>query len=222
MIQPLVLIPAAGFGVRAGEPPAKELLPLRENSENKILIEEPLRWCQQRNWPCLVIIRKNKTVLIDYLQNYHPKVQIQLIESSKDWQDTLLQSQNHWASHNLVLLPDVEFNPLTILDQMISEWSDQDVIAATHNVTDVNNWGFILKKSNEEFSVFEKPPALLKHPHAWGIFGFKKDIGQTLLEAQMKSHVTHQEIPLKGKISTFSLESFKDLTRSKKVFCDEL
>lgn len=179
-VKPLVLIPAAGFGRRMGSPMSKELLPLRAG---RPLIEAPLEWCADRHWPVLVITRQEKINLIEYLSRrenasdgeglsaQRPKVRktssspvdTLLVSATKDWPDTLLASGDHWHEWNLVLLPDVDFAPLEILDQMAELMnSPKQLIVASHDVgveaEARRAWGF-LRPTSTGVMIAEKPLA---------------------------------------------------------------
>ncbi len=181
-VKPLVLIPAAGFGRRMGSPLAKEILPLRAK---RPLIEAPLEWCADRHWPALVITRQEKTNLIEYLswrnktlvgeRHFSPRVDdlrtntssvdTLIVGATQDWPDTLLASRDHWHEWNLVLLPDVDFAPLEILDQIAEQMGrlsplPNQLIVASHDIgLDENarrGWGFLLPTS-KGVMIAEKP-----------------------------------------------------------------
>lgn len=208
--KPLVLIPAAGFGTRMGSPHAKELLP---GPDGRPLIENALRQAQERHWPVHVITRKEKTQLIQFLERYKElEISIQLIESSREWPDTLLQSQSVWRERNLLCLPDTVYDPPAIWDSLVE--SSAEIAAAVFEPGDFSKWG-VMKISDGSFELCEKPQIQKPSMKAWGLLCFSKKRGQDLLQAQLESTFDHQWRKLSGRIELFSLKSFKDLTRTR-------
>lgn len=216
---PLILIPAAGFGVRVGSPPAKELL-LRQGTEEP-LIELPLREAERRGWPVLVITRAEKTSLIDYLKQNHPKVRMLLLENpTREWQESLLRARTQWHETNLVLLPDTEWSPLEILDPLAQALTlaKVDGVVARHRVTDFHSWGHIWSSRERVIQVAEKPLSPIEVPvSAWGIFGFRRAFGDALLTSQWESQRTQKVQSLVGRLKSFDLAHFRDLTRPNTV-----
>jgi hypothetical protein len=217
---PLVIIPAAGFGRRVGSPPAKELL-LRPGKAQRLpqrlpqrLIDEPIWHSLNRGWPVLVITRSDKTALIDYLGANHPQVQIQVISETPDWQSTVLQSKELWHNRNLLYLPDVEFEPVGILDNLVQLLSEFDLAVGQHSVADSSVWGHVWATQTNCFSVIEKPEGTIAAGQcAWGLLAFKKFMGEPLLRAQLESQMTKKPILVKGSLGVVRLTSFRDLTR---------
>lgn len=224
MAPPLILIPAAGFGVRVGSPPAKELL-RREGTEEP-LIELPLRLAQQRGWPALVVTRSEKRSLIDYLTQRHPEAGVHLLEKpTQDWQESLLKAREGWGRTNIVLLPDTEWAPLDILDSMAEALTTNgkegmngdgaDVVVAQHSVSDPQSWGHLWATQQGMVGVFEKPPSSFYGGPgtAWGLFGFRQEFGEILLQAQWESQKTQSAQCFEGRLQAFPLQHFRDLTR---------
>jgi hypothetical protein len=220
----LLLVPAAGYGLRAGAPPAKELLN-RPNTEKKF-IDLPLEIAKKYAWPILVISRKNKTELNQYLVSKQTRdqmgelLQTHLIESSQDWFDSLLQSEPFWLEHNIVFLPDVHFTPENILLKMQKALFNAPIVAAAHQVPDPNNWGHIYSSLNDGIdsdrqTVFFEKPSIFLPPidRAWGLMGFHKNWGAKILNAQAKSQKQQVEQTLNLNCQFLKLESFEDLTR---------
>lgn len=224
---PTLLIPAAGFGTRVGSPPSKELY-LRPDS-NETLISGAIRWGEERHWPIVIITRRDKTVLNEYLFKNHPKVEVVIIDKSEDWQSSVLQSYESWGEHNILILPDVEFEPLSILDDIAKELNIYDIVGACHKVNDQENWGHIWKVNDNEYAVFEKPLTSLnintsnlnsfkfidyvQKSSAWGILGFRKKHGRKLLEAQWQSQREQFAVQVSGSFKLLELNKFVDLTR---------
>lgn len=209
--KPLVILPAAGFGTRMGSPPAKEILPGPLGSP---LIETALRQAQVRGWPVHVITRRAKTELISYLSEYQNsqglEISIQLIESSQEWPDTVLQSQKFWRQRNLLCLPDTVFQPTGIWDDLVR--SQASLSAALFEVADGRSWG-VMRKTATAVEICEKPQEGRAGMKAWGLLSFQPEAGRVLLQAQLASAFHHQWISLEQSFEFFDLESFKDLTR---------
>ncbi len=204
-----VLVPAAGFGKRAGSPPAKELLPDPETG--RPLIEFALERAREANAEPLVITRSAKVELVAALVEYG--VETLSIEPSREWPDTLLQAEAQWCEHNLVLLPDTRYAPLDAAEKMFRALKGgADVVYATFDVEDFSTWG-VIAKSGEAWSLAEKPAAASAGAMAWGIFGFQRGAGRALLEAKLESTVDHNWKLLRGEVATINLNSFVDLTR---------
>lgn len=204
---PLILIPAAGYGTRVGRPAAKELL---VGSDGRAMILGPLEISQTLKWPALVITREDKRELIEFIESLgRVDVQIQRIQATQDWPETILRSQDHWRKRNFVLLPDTEWEPLSILNQMFK--AKEDVVIATHEVEDLGTWG-VMKKVANGLAICEKPKDL-GPGRAWGVFGFTRDAGASLLEAQSLSTVDHEWRLLNLSAQEFLLRQFRDLTR---------
>ncbi len=214
-----LIIPAAGFGRRMGSPPAKELL---LGSQGFPMIEFALGIGRKLAIPSLVIVRREKTELIDYLQK-HPMfalglLQLQEIEPSAEWSATVLASQKSWVDHNLLVLPDTEFAPIDIVEKMFS--SSKSIQAAVFEVKDPKNWGVIQNIQAESFEIADKPENLeVTRAKAWGLLGFDKNAGEVLfqsilgsfLHGKQEAQSSFQRVPLS--LEEFSLDCFFDLGR---------
>lgn len=220
MVKPTLLVPAAGYGLRMGSPPAKELLN-RPNSTKKF-IDWPIEIALQNHWPITVISRKNKTALNDYLEQLKTQKQnlnllnLVTIDASIDWFDTLLQTKEYWGERNIIFLPDVDFGPQSILTELNESLEIFEVAAAIHHVTDPQNWGHIFENchNSECIDFFEKPKQPFKlQNRAWGLFGFRKKFGVSILKAQSESQKLQQAVSLKLKCRFIDLQYFSDLTR---------
>jgi choline kinase len=217
-----LLVPAAGFGERMGFPPAKELL-IRPGT-NKPFIDWPLELAIERNWRVVIISRQDKLSLNQYIENYinnyilaHEGVspiQLLKISSSTDWYDSVMQSESYWSNYNIVFLPDVYINPITILDYLSGGLVDNELVVARHSVIDPQNWGHIYD-FNKKIYFIEKPKVeLVPSSVAWGLFGFQKKSGMAVLTALWKSQIEQKIQVLEKTCTFFSLEAFYDLTRS--------
>jgi hypothetical protein len=200
---PCALIPAAGFGTRMGTPPAKELLP-HPYFKNKNFLEICLESCQKLSVSPLVISRKDKTELNDFLSKN--KIPYILINHSLDWQDSILQSISLWQEENLVLLPDTYYNPLSQVQMTVMKLKEVSLSFTYFKVSDSKNWGGIKFDSNEVLIVEKKTG----FNYAWGHLGFKKEIGSKLF----KSLLQDKEFKFHGRFSAQLIDTFIDLTRS--------
>lgn len=210
--QPLVLLPAAGFGTRVGSPNSKEIL---KGPGGGPLIETALKQAQLRGWPVHVITRKEKTELIQYLERYRKdnelEIEIQIIEPSKEWPDSILRSRAYWRPRNLLCLPDTIFSPLGIWDSLVQ--SQVELSVAVFQPHDFSKWG-VIKLSESGVEICEKPQTNHEGMRAWGLMSFQPKAGEVLLKAQLESTFNHQWYPLDLKAELFSLDQFEDLTRS--------
>lgn len=210
LCKPLVLIPAAGFGRRVGSPEAKELL-LRPDGTH--LIDLPLQCAGERGWPVHVVTRPEKKTLVRYLQQI-PYVTVQEIGPTFDWPETLLASEPYWHEWNLVFLPDMEFKPRHALDEMaLAMTGEADLVTANHLVPELNAWG-VLWPEISGLTLGEKVSVSTSEPRwAWGLYGFRREVGRKILEAQLASCRDHRlrQLPIRG--ASVKLQEFRDLTR---------
>jgi hypothetical protein len=212
-VKPLILVPAAGFGRRVGSPEAKELF-LRD--DGTLLIDLAIQTGTQRGWPVHVITRPEKKTLIRYLEQFS-NVTVQLIGATFDWPETLLLSEPHWHPWNLVFLPDMDFKPQSIVDdlQFMMSLEKADVITANHVVTDPQKWGLLWPEKDWGLTVGEKVPVNTSEPRwAWGLYAFKKHVGKELLTAQLESCRDHRLRHLQLRAASLQLHEFVDLTRT--------
>lgn len=215
-----ILVPAAGYGVRVGSPPAKELL-LRPTL-NRPLIDLPLLLAEDRGWPSVVIIRKDKQLLIDYLQREFPNTVLSLIDPTPDWPSTMLMSAPQWTEKNILFLPDVDFAPTTSLDEICDKLNNHDIVVANHRVQDPHNWGHLWWSSEEKIGLIEKPvQPLPQGAKAWGLLGFKREFGTNLFQSQLLSQQTQTPQVIRGKLGEIPLHHFQDLTRDQSLLTME-
>lgn len=206
-----VLIPAAGFGKRVGSPPAKELFIDQESGEP--LIQYSLRCAALCAAAPLVIVRKDKLELIDYLRE--KGIEMQLIERSEEWPDTLLQSEALWAEHNVVILPDSKFEPREVAKEMFEYMArGSRLVFAKFSPPEFNTWGCIGRQGTRWCSC-EKPAQVeeIDDLIAWGLFGFARGEGMELLSSMLRTTRTHRWEALACVPALVPLQSFVDCTR---------
>ncbi|PIS11108.1 MAG: hypothetical protein COT73_05870 [Bdellovibrio sp. CG10_big_fil_rev_8_21_14_0_10_47_8] len=213
----MVLIPAAGFGTRVGSPEAKELLP---GPGGLPLIQNSLDQARKRGWPVHVITRAAKKNLIQFLENYkmqhQMEISIQLVEPTKEWPDSVLSSRPYWRKINLMILPDTDYEPKSIWDDLVQSLRQglAHVAAGVFEVQDFSVWGVLGATADpSSFKVCEKPQNTETGNQAWGILAFTLEAGQDLLQAQLKSTQDHAWREIQHPLSRHSLSSFQDLTR---------
>lgn len=234
--KPLLLLPAAGFGTRVGSPNAKEIF-LGPNGSP--LIESSLYQARLRDWPVHVITRKEKTDLLNYLNEYQKKyfnpdqvdgfnISIQLIEPSREWPETLLKSKDYWRHINLLCLPDTIYEPQEVWNSMIADVQQAHlqnkknmISAGLFSAEDYSKWGVIKAGKSTSLFLCEKPqPQTLlemmgvNSVKAWGLIAFSQAIGEKLFSAQLESTFDHQWKTLETDFVFHELSMFKDLTRA--------
>jgi bifunctional N-acetylglucosamine-1-phosphate-uridyltransferase/glucosamine-1-phosphate-acetyltransferase GlmU-like protein len=203
----VVIVPAAGYGRRMGQPPAKELLPHPQTG--RPLIGEALDRIAGQNLRAHVIVRDDKTALLDYLAN-RKTITVQTVKPTAEWPHTVLQSEASWAQHNLLYLPDTDFAPLDIMPRLLA--APTATAWAVHRVPDPEHWG-MLKLSQGDLHVAEKPQDG-SGDWAWGMVAFQRSAGRNLFEAMIASgEATGAWQKLRFSFRLIELESFRDLTR---------
>lgn len=209
-----VLIPAAGFGKKIGSPKAKELL--YYGKEDKPIIEWGLDLVQKAQMQSVVIVRKDKKVLLDYLKIIKSKYQIKIceIEGSREWPHSLLQSQVYWSQKNIVLLPDTRFSPKNILLQIDQALNVSSMCFATFDSESLQDWGCITNKAGL-LQICEKPQKSEPDARPWGVFGFQKERGQELLEKILLSCHDQKFYHVEGSSDFILMDNFCDITRTK-------
>lgn len=218
----LFLIPAAGFGKRVGAPHAKELFPDPETGRPQI--DFALELAEKNGASAHVITRREKTQLIEYLNDVwrsRVPLTLQFVDPTSEWPQTLLLSKNHWHQNNVVLLPDTKFEPVQAVSQLLTSLEsgkDCSFLTFTPEGEDFSTWGTVDASNTSELHGMEKPLAhhlgSFEDPRAWGVFGFRKLHGETLLRELLKS--TLDRVPYKIpsiSVGYFALKSFKDLAR---------
>jgi choline kinase len=206
-----LLVPAAGFGKRVGGPKAKELLILKE--EAKPLIEWTLALAKRSKMSAVIISRHDKVDLNEYLLTASKRypIEVCLITKSEEWPDSILQSEAHWTDRNIVVLPDTRFEPKDMAHQIHSVLEKKNYVFATFIPEVLHTWG-VVRLTDTESSIAEKPKVWTESDQAWGLFGFQKAHGKKLLQAMLAS---------KGEFRSFTnqpvdclpLTAFKDVGR---------
>ena len=208
---PRVILPAAGFGRRVGSPESKELLPLRDGEP---LIKQALEMSLDRGWPVTLITRPEKKSLLKYVESFVGKgleVSLCIICETKEWPHSILKSELSWNEWNLVVLPDTEFAPMGVWDEMWKTADENcDLVAATHAVEDSSGWG-VLSPTENGLRIGEKQSG---SKEAWGLYMFRNEWGNRILSAQLESFQENIWIELEGcRAKTLGLDLFRDLTR---------
>jgi bifunctional N-acetylglucosamine-1-phosphate-uridyltransferase/glucosamine-1-phosphate-acetyltransferase GlmU-like protein len=205
-----IIIPAAGFGKRVGSLESKELL--ISPTTQKPLIDFSLSLAQKSNATPVVITRLKKRNLIEYLEE--KKIQALIVDETKEWADTVLKSKAHWKKFNLLILPDSEFAPLSLIEDMFKQLETKDFVFATFKVEDVTKWGIYHPINENSFSIAEKPHnSFHEQDLAWGLIAFRDTHGEELFSKILESHDDHQYKILNATSSTLYLNHFIDLTR---------
>jgi dTDP-glucose pyrophosphorylase len=206
------IMPCAGFGTRVQHRTkgkiSKELLP--DPNSGRPLIEKHLDLAKEMGAPVYVVTRAQKKDLIQYLENKkaQQEIFIQLIEASKEWPDTVLKAKEFFAEKNILILPDTVFSPSGIVSEMAKALEEFEVVYATHQVTDPQNWGIL---SGPE--LWEKPTDADFGTTAWGLIAFRGSVGESVFEAHLQTTVNREKRRLLFSFSLFSLDLFQDLTR---------
>lgn len=140
-----VLIPAAGFGLRAGAPEAKEMLP---GPEGAPMIDWSLDYARAQGWSTTVATRLEKLSLVNHLRERG--VETLLLEPTREWPETILRTQAVWKTWNLLLLPDCRFEPESVLQRMWEKAQYEDALkgevkafVATFPVLGGKTWGCV-------------------------------------------------------------------------------
>ncbi len=207
-----VIIPCAGFGTRVGSPLVKELIPSKISG--KPLIDFILEEAIIRKWEIHIITRAEKTPLIDHVKNL-PNTTVQIVEPTKEWPHSIIESKIFWEEKNLLVLPDTYFSPKNILDDIESYLCCFEAVYAVIEKETYETWGAV-NISAKNIRLIEKPHSNVNRNHyrAWGLIGFQKDVGETIFRAHLESTFDHQEKNLRIKGKFVSLDIFDDLTRS--------
>jgi dTDP-glucose pyrophosphorylase len=233
-----VLIPSAGFGTRVGNPNAKEMFLRPESSQmpGQPMISYALSLAISSSAKAHVILRAEKIGLLKYLRDLEQKeksfktqVSTQLVSKTREWPETLLLAQPYWSEFNVVCLPDTDFMPKKIVDEMFEKLeSGSDVVFATFTANDYKSWGVISVdegtpasqvdsstkfERNYRYIHCEKPEKWDQTTRAWGLFGFRKKAGTKILSQMLESTFDHIWRPVQGEISLIPMTYFEDLTR---------
>lgn len=199
------LIPCAGFGTRMNMMPheAKELL---WDEEGKFIIDWSLELCKKHNIDPIIITRPEKEEFNQYIKN---KKIPTVYPTGASVGESILSSKELWGEYNIVILPDTRFEyPETLFQDMLNGMKlGNECVFALFKVTDYQNWGILCDNT-----FYEKPKKIFTeedNAFAWGIFGFTKSYGETLLN----SYNTYSD-PLKiSNPGYFFINNFRDITR---------
>lgn len=250
-----IIIPAAGYGRRVSDPSApnrsKELI--INPQTGRPLIDKALGLAAQLRVPSVVITREEKTDLIDYIHNWskahgqqqcgggpQAPIELQIIQPSREWPDTILQSESRWGEGNILILPDTDYSPTEIVRELAgaigfatepalknTSAHECDIAAATFHlpfadIKSLATFGCFAQTSQGEWWHAEKPqqtPANLLKPQPWGLLAWRKEYGRPLFEQMLTSTFDHEWrcLPSVNRRATrfahFHLDKFTDLTR---------
>lgn len=202
------IVPCAGLGTRMNMKHNESKEMLIDPSTGYRLIDNVLRIANVIRANVHVITRAEKTDLIEYLAT-KPNVSVQIIEPKGEWANTVLESQDYWDEHNILVLPDTTWSPKFAPIYQIEESLKLGCysVFAIHSVEDVSKWGRI-----RDYTLTEKSNSKLPG-YAWGLIGFTKDEGLTIFGT-----CAHKNTRLELMHSSFVfLDCFKDLTRTGKI-----
>ena len=204
-----IIIPAAGFGTRMGHVSSKEILPLYKNEP---IINFAVGVALKFKMRAHVITRPEKVELIHYLKQFN-HVDIQLIEPSKEWPDTILQSREFWAPKNILLLPDTYWGPETIIDTIFDSLIHYQIAVGFFSPSDLKTWG-IFNKDAKNYTLCEKPNFTLNpNCFAWGLLGFRREVGEELFKKILESTFDHEWKQTNFTFDAHPIEYFMDPTR---------
>lgn len=199
------LIPCAGYGTRMRMQPheAKELLP---DEEGNPTIEWSLNICKKYNIEPVIITRSEKLEFIEYLKNNNINY---IIGGGESTGESILNTKEQWGDYNIVILPDTRFDyPETLFHDMLKGMKlGNDCTFALFNVEDHHNWGVVCDNT-----FYEKPKKIFTQEDnalAWGLFGFKKSYGETLLT---NYNITSEPLKLTNP-GYYFIENFRDISR---------
>lgn len=226
-----MVLPAAGYGLRAQALGSKEILPLWQG---RPLIDFHLENALQFGMDVHLITRESKKDLIFHVEDFCKKAglssQIQLIETTGEWPLSVLKSQDFWRQRNILCLPDTVFSPNFLLQQILEMLSDNLKLVVGSFVPEIekdrkfSQWGWMRSHESglnhqERLEIWEKP--FLKSGFkreayvAWGVIGFQADVGETLFSALEESTQKKQKTFVMASSRILNLQSFSDLTRSR-------
>lgn len=223
-----LIVPAAGYGIRVGRPLAKEMLP-HPKTGNPLIVTS-LEVAKNFNYSYHLITREEKTNLIAFVKAYCEKhsipLTIQEISPKGEWPQTVLSSSDFWHEKNILILPDSEFSPLNSVLRIEDSLNSNEIVLATFKVDDPKNWGCVRNISEATFEICEKPqePSLdsiqiniskseEEQFLAWGLIGFKNEIGKELFQNLEDSNKSHLWKRLNFKCKKVTLDLYIDLTR---------
>lgn len=206
----ICVIPAAGLGTRVGmkRHESKEMLYVK--AEKQRVIDYSLKLCKKHGIRPIVVSREEKKDLNDYCTK--KGVDVCLIDDSKEWADSVYQSNPYWGESNILIFPDTRWeNSDATIKKIKFDMSRVGVRISLGvlEVEDMSKWcGLYYYNSTliEKHIHMKSTPGL-----AFGVIGFSKYAGLK----------TFEEIRVSGRVSIppetqfFELEGFKDITRKK-------
>ena len=151
----IAIIPCAGLGTRMNMKldESKEML-LDPYYGNKPVIQWTLDLCARNGIQPLIVTRKEKTDLIDYVKAQVAKTMV--IEPDGEWMDTVYVAAhaNRYEDTSVLLLPDTRFSPADqVMRGMKADLAlGAKISIAVHNVEDVSQWCEV-----KEYTLIEKP-----------------------------------------------------------------
>jgi UTP-glucose-1-phosphate uridylyltransferase len=195
------IIPCAGYGtgMKMRIEQSKEMLP-DPNKPDFYIIDYVLDLCKSFDFEPLIISRKEKTSLNNYIESQG--VECFKISPTGEWMKSILQARDGWHENNIVILPNTRFGRFGCF-QAIEHGLNlgNNAVFATHKVTDPENWGII-----KNYTICDKPKNMFGTQMAWGLIGFKSNYGQTLFSRL--PYTTQLE-----NVGFTKLDWFKDITR---------
>lgn len=216
-----VIIPAAGYGRRVGSPNAKEVMLF----QGEPMIERALRACALRQLSVHLLTRQEKVALTSYIDRRDCQdgleLEVQLIEATSEWPETILRSQAHWATWNILILPDLVYSPDSVLDTLLEKIAkiEPAVLFAGRVVNSPESWGCV-RLNQGGYEIVEKPNAGQEMARtglwAWGLICFHKDFGRELFSALLVSNRDHQWKKIHAEVYLIELEAMEDITRTKR------
>jgi dTDP-glucose pyrophosphorylase len=196
------IIPCAGKGTRVNMllHQAKEYLPDPESPQGYPIIDYSLELCEKYDLDPLIISRKEKTGLNEYLSEYETLI----IEPEGEWPETILKSEHLWDKHNILILPDTRFEPTDVIQHMKNDLENGALFSiALHSVTDSSKWCVV-----KDYELIEKP-IFNEKSWAMGLIGWDKTGGGQLFKT-----LATRGAPCHLIDTSFQyLDSFKDITR---------
>ncbi len=217
-----VIIPAAGMGTRMGSPPhGKEMLP-EPNNQMRPLIDWSIQHALDAGHRVVLITNDIKYQLRNHVRQMFPKVEHCILgHVPGDWADSVIASASMWGDVNLLMLPDVRFEPIEYIKELPS-YIDEYVPVAFGlqkiKLDEVNKFGIVDIAGRK---TVEKPDSFNPGPldiwGAWSLIAFEPVVGLQLF-ATYSERGKWLQLP-KGSVSIFCNWS-KDITRSGKITSD--
>ena len=139
-------------------------------------------------------------------------------QEGQEWPLSVLASQALWADKNLVLLPDTQLMLPGLIEIFDEGLQDFETFWGTSHrkLSDAKTFGMIRQDFEKRLFVTEKPTApapSMTSALVWGCFGFRKNVGATLLKSLEHSTHTHEEFQLPSPSGQIPLVGFEDLSR---------